>query len=65
MKETEWTREEIFKMAMEAWDAGHLSITIVSGQRLTREEYLPEDLSLIGVYSQDWKKQYRRNLGIG
>ena len=64
MKETEWTREEIFKMAMEAWDAGHLSVTIVSKQRWTREELLPEDLSLIGVYSPIWKKQYRRNIGI-
>ena len=62
MKETGWTREEIFQMAMEAWKAGHLSVTIVTGQqRWTREEYLPEDLSLIGVYSPVWKKQYRRN----
>ena len=65
MKETGWTREEIFEMAMEAWDAGHLNVTIVSGQqRWTREEYHPEDLSLIGVYSPVWKKQYRRNIGI-
>ena len=65
MKETGWTREEIFKMAMEAWDAGHLTVTIVTGQqRWTRDELLPEDLSLIGVYSPVWKKQYRRNIGI-
>ena len=25
MKETGWSREEVFTMAMEAWHAGHLS----------------------------------------
>ena len=30
MKETRWTGEEIFKMAMESWDAGHLSVTLVA-----------------------------------
>ena len=64
MKETGWTRDEIFMMAMEAWGEGHLCVTMVSGQqRWTREEYLPEDLSLIGVYSVAFKKQYRRNIG--
>lgn len=64
MKETGWTREEVFEMAMEAWDAGHLDVTIASSkQGWTREELLPEDLRLIGVYSPKWKKQYRRNLG--
>jgi hypothetical protein len=28
MKETGWTRDEIFKLAMEAWKAGHLSVTV-------------------------------------
>jgi hypothetical protein len=63
MKETGWSREEVFEMAIEAWHAGHLSVAMVTGQqRWTREEYLPEDLSLIGVYSQDFKKRYRKNL---
>ena len=64
MKETGWSREEIFKMAMEAWGEGHLSVTIVSDQRWTRDEYLPEDLSLIGTFSKVWKKQYRKNIGL-
>ncbi len=65
MKETGWSREEIFEMAMEAWEAGHLSVTIVSGQqRWTREELLPGDLSLIGVFSKVWKKRYRKNIDI-
>ncbi len=65
MKETGWTREEIFVMAMEAWRGGHLSVTMVTGQqRWAKDEYLPEDLSLIGVYSPVYKKQYRRNVGL-
>ena len=65
MKETGWSRVEIFKMAMEAWDAGLLSVTMVTGQqRWTREEYLPEDLSLIGTFSETYKKQYRKNRGL-
>ena len=65
MKETGWTRQEIFEMAMEAWSEGLLGVTMVTGQqRWTREEYLPDDLSLIGVYSQAFKKQYRRNIGL-
>ncbi len=64
MKETGWSREEIFNMAMEAWGSGELSVTIVSGQRWTRDELLPEDLSLIGVFSKVWKKQYRKNIGL-
>jgi len=63
--ETGWTREEIFEMAMEAWREGHLSVTMVTGQqRWAKDEYLPEDLSLIGVYSPVYKKQYRRNVGL-
>ena len=65
MKETGWSREEVFKMAMEAWHAGHLSVTMVTGQqRWTREEYLADDLSLIGVYSPNFKKRYRKNIGL-
>jgi len=65
MKETGWTRREIFKMAMEAWCEGHLSVTMVTGQqRWTKDEYLPEDLSLIGVYSPVYKMQYRRNIDL-
>ena len=65
MKATGWTRLEIFEMAMEAWREGNLSLTMVTGQqRWTRDEYLPEDLSLIGVYSPSFKKQYRRNVGL-
>ncbi len=63
MKETEWTREEIFEMAMDAWDAGHLSVSIVSDQRWSREELIPEDLRLIGVFAPMYRKRIRRNLG--
>ena len=65
LDDTGWSRDEVFEMAMEAWVAGHLSVTILTGQqRWTREEYLPEDLSLIGVYSPFFKKHFRKNLGL-
>ena len=65
MEKTQWSRQEIFEMAMEAWREGHLSVTMVTGKPLfTSEVYLPEDLSLIGIYSTDYKKQYRRNVGL-
>ena len=65
MKETGWTRQEIFEMAMEAWIEGLLGVTMVTGQqRFTREEYVPTDLSLIGVYSPDFKNRYRKNIGL-
>lgn len=52
MRETGWSREEIFEMAMEAYDVGRLSVSIVSrGPRYAPDEWLPEDLRLIGVFA--------------
>lgn len=64
MRETGWSREEIFERAMEARNEGHLNVSIVKrGQRWVPDELLPEDLRLIGVYAPMQKKRIRRNLG--
>ena len=64
MKETGWSRKEVFEMTMEAWEEGLLGVTIKTSQpRWDWYKFIPTDLQLIQTFSSVWKKQYRRNLG--
>ena len=54
LKEIEWTREEVFLLALEASDAYILTLSMKTGYRVRDNN--PEGLELIGV----WNKVYRK-----
>ena len=64
IKETGWTREEIFHMAREARESGEL-VTHYSGGKGNRwgyDEMLPEDLMTIGTIGSSWKPHHKKVL---
>lgn len=54
LKETEWTRSEIFRMAYEAREAQFLSLALKTGYSVSDMD--PEGLELIGVWNEVYRK---------
>ena len=54
LKETEWTLNEIFTMALEAREAKIVSMSIKTGYRIRDND--PEGLDLIGIWNTVYGK---------
>ena len=58
IKDTEWTREEIYRMALEAREAGLVTMSLKTGYRVGDND--PEGLELIGLWNEVYRKMGSR-----
>lgn len=54
LEETKWTREEVFKMALEARENKYISLSLKTGYRDGDND--PESLDIIGLWNEVYRK---------